>query len=115
MFTQTEYLQQAWEKLETKLAERFGKKPDLETTLFLIGLQESGFEPRLFSKEEKQDLMHIAVCTILTPSGYFVFEKKDKDNWPHYKQIKDLPDYKLAEQEIFLKEHILRYFEKNEF
>lgn len=115
MFTQTEYLQQAWEKLETKLAERFGKEPDLETTLFLIGLQETGFEPRLFSKEEKQDLIHIAVCTILTPSGYFVFEKKDKDNWPHYKQIKDMPDYKLAEQEIFLKEHILRYFEKNEF
>lgn len=115
MSTQVEYVQQAWEKLETKLAERFGKKPDLETTLFLIGLQESDFEPRLFSKEEKQDLMHIAVCTILTPSGYFVFEKKDKDNWPHYKQIKATPDYKLAEQEVFLKEHILRYFEKNEF
>jgi hypothetical protein len=35
-------LQQRWWNLEAKLVERFGKKPDLETILFLIGVQEFG-------------------------------------------------------------------------
>ncbi len=35
-------LQVRWWKLEEKLMERFGKKPDMETILFLIGIQEFG-------------------------------------------------------------------------
>ena len=31
-----------WMNLEQKLVERFGKKPDLEAVLFLIGIQEYG-------------------------------------------------------------------------
>jgi hypothetical protein len=36
-------LQQRWWNLEAKLAERFGKKPDMEAILFLIGMQETNF------------------------------------------------------------------------
>jgi hypothetical protein len=57
------------------------KKPDVETILFLIGLQETGFEAEKISKEQKQDLMHVAVCTLLQPSGYFILEGKDPDNY----------------------------------
>jgi len=35
-------LQQQWWELEAKLASRFGKKPDMEAILFLIGIQEFG-------------------------------------------------------------------------
>lgn len=35
-------IQQRWWKLEEKLLSRFGKKPDVESTLFLIGIQELG-------------------------------------------------------------------------
>jgi hypothetical protein len=35
-------LQTRWWALEAKLVERFGKKPDMETILFLIGVQEFG-------------------------------------------------------------------------
>ena len=55
-------LQARWWKLEEKLMERFGKKPDMETILFLIGIQEFGDLTGKFTKEQKQDLMHIAVC-----------------------------------------------------
>lgn len=111
MFVQDD-LQQRWWNLEAKLAERFGKKPDIEAILFLIGLQETGFEEKRISKDQKQDLMHVAVCTLLQPSGYFIFEGKDPDNWPHFKQIKEMPSYNLPEQENFLKDHILLYFEQ---
>jgi hypothetical protein len=108
-------IQQRWWNLEAKLAERFGKKPDVEAMLFLIGLQETGFEEKKISKEQKQDLMHVAVCTLLQPSGYFIFEGKDPDNWPHFKQVKEMPAYNLPEQENFLKDHILLYFEQQDF
>lgn len=108
-------LQQRWWALEAKLVERFGKKPDLEAILFLIGLQETGFEAEKISKEQKQDLMHVAVCTLLQSSGYFVFEGKDPDNWPHFKQVKELPGNGIIEQENILKDHVLLYFDQMGF
>jgi hypothetical protein len=108
-------LQQRWWNLEAKLAERFGKKPDMETILFLIGVQELGVLKEKFTKEQKQDLMHIAVCSLLAPSGYYEMEMVDEDGWPHYKQLKQMPDMTAIEQENFLKDYVLLYFEQNEF
>jgi hypothetical protein len=105
-------LQSRWWNLEAKLMERFGKKPDMETILFLIGVQEFGDIRKKFSKEQKQDLMHIAVCTLLRPSGYYELEGVDEDGWPHFRQLKALPDLSMPEQENFLKDHILLYFEQ---
>ena len=108
-------LQQRWWNLEGKLTERFGKKPDLEAILFLIGLQETGFIKEKITKEQKQDLMHVAVCTVLSASGFYELDNHDKDGWPHYRQLKELPSVPLPEQENFLKDHILFYFEQQEF
>jgi hypothetical protein len=106
-------LQVRWWKLEEKLVERFGKKPDVESVLFLIGMQELGEIRKKFSKEQKQDLMHIAICTVLTPSGYYELERVDEDGWPHFRQLKAMPDMMPHEQEAFLKDHILLYFQNH--
>jgi hypothetical protein len=108
-------LQQRWWNLEAQLVERFGKKPDLETVLFLIGVQEFGDIKEKFSKEQKQDLMHIAVCSLLSKSGYYELEKVDEDGWPHFKQLKALPTLNMIEQENFIKDHVLLYFEQSSF
>ncbi|HEX2534044.1 MAG TPA: hypothetical protein VHK69_09935 [Chitinophagaceae bacterium] len=108
-------LQSRWWKLEEKLMERFGKKPDTESILFLIGIQELGEIRSKFKKEEKQDLMHIAVCTVLTPSGFYELERVDEDGWPHFRQLKPIPNYNPIEQEMFLKDHILLYFQNHDF
>jgi len=113
MFTKDD-LQQRWWDLEARLVERFGKKPDVETILFLIGVQEFGNIKDKFTKEQKQDLMHIAVCSLLSPSGYYELESVDQDGWPHFKQLKPMPDMNAFEQESFLKDHILLYFETND-
>ena len=101
--------------MESKLVERFGKKPDMEAILFLIGIQELGQTKDKFTKEQKQDLMHIAVCSLLVPSGYYELEKKDEDGWPHFRQLKAMPEMNTIEQENFLKDHILLYFQSHDF
>ncbi len=107
-------LQSRWWALEEKLMIRFGKKPDMEAILFLIGVQEVGDFQTKFSKEQKQDLMHVAVCSLLSPSGYYELEMVDEEGWPHYHQLKALPILNMIEQENFMKDHILLYFEKHE-
>ena len=108
-------LQLRWWKLEEKLLERFAKKPDLEAILFLIGIQEFGQLRNKFTKEQKQDLMHVAICSLLSQSGYYELEKTDEEGWPHFKQVKQMPELDMIEQENFLKDHILLYFESHHF
>src|SRR5258705_2198019 len=108
-------LQSRWWNLEAKLIDRFnGKKPDLEAILFLIGIQEFGQIREKFTKEQKQDLMHVAVCSLLSASGYYELEGTDIDGWPHFKQLKSMPEMDALQQENFIKDHILLYFQNNE-
>lgn len=104
-------LLQRWWQLEQKLMDKFGKKPDLESILFLIGLQETGFIQDNISKEQKQDLMHVALCTVLMPSGYYELDYMDADGWPHFNQLKEHQAQSLMEQESLLKDHVLFYFQ----
>jgi len=110
-----EDLQVRWLKLRIKLKERFGIKPDMNGILLIIGVQELGQGPQEFSKEQKQDLMHIAICTVLSPSNYYKYDGKDDEGWPHFTQMKPLPTFELFEQENFLKDHILLYFQSQKF
>jgi len=110
-----EDLQVRWWNLESRLQERFGKKPDMEAILFLIGIQEFGDIRKKFSKEQKQDLMHLAVCILFAQSGYYELEKVDEDGWPHFRQLQTLPVMNPIEQENFMKDHILLYFERAGF
>ena len=84
----------------------------MEAILFLIGIQEFGEIRKKFTKEQKQDLMHVAVCNLLSQGGYFELEGVDSDGWPHFRQLKALPVMDMIEQENFLKDHILLYFER---
>jgi hypothetical protein len=86
--------------------------PDLNTVLFLVGIQELGRWRKGFSKEEKQDLMHIAVCRLLEYEGYFEFVGRDADGWPHYRQVREMSTAGLGKQERLLKELAVRYFKE---
>ena len=105
-------LEVKWNHLLLQLEKIVGKRPtDLKGVLFLIGVQELGKGMKHFSKEEKQDLMHIATCRILSPSGFYELEGLDKDGWPHWNLVKPLPKFDLLEQEKLLKIHVMEYFE----
>lgn len=105
--------EKSWASLLTALETLIGKKPkDLNAVLFLIGVQELGQGRKYFEKEEKQDLMHIGICKVLSLSGYYELEGLDKDGWPHWKLVKKLPHFDLLEQEKLLKMLVIEYFEK---
>ena len=101
-----------WRDLTTTLAKRFDAgAPDLNCILFLIGVQELGQHAREFKKDEKVALMHIAICVVLLPFGYYKELGRDADGWPHFERVKDLPPLAGEEQERLMKEAVLAYFD----
>ena len=55
--------------------------------------------------------MHVAVCTVLSSSGYYELELIDAEGWPHFTQLKALPEFGLIEQEnLFHEIYIVRNF-----
>ena len=105
-------LEKDWQNLMERLKDLIGKEATMDSILFLIGVQELGQGFKNFSKEEKQDLMHIATCKVLSFSGYYELEGLDSQGWPHWKLVKKIPPFTLDEQEKFLKMNVLEYFEK---
>jgi len=103
----------SWQSLLLKLEERIGRKPsDLNSVLFLIGVQELGNGVQNFSKEEKQDLIHLGICKVLSLSGYYQLIGQDQGGWPHWELKKKLPHYDITEQEKLLKMHVIEYFQQ---
>ena len=88
--------------------------PDLNVVLLMIGIQELGFWKKGWTKEEKQDLMHIAVCRLLSYDGYYDFVGIDTDGWPHYKLTQKIMLKGQGEQERLLKEKAIFYFKQLE-
>ncbi|MBU6340365.1 MAG: hypothetical protein KGS48_02615 [Bacteroidetes bacterium] len=84
--------------------------PDLNVVLLLIGIQELGRWKKGFTKEEKQDLMHIGVCRLLEYDGYYKFVGRDEDGWPHFRQTLEMPKMDANTQEKMLKVNAVRYF-----
>ena len=105
-----EILKSNWNALCKKLGDQFGEEPDLQSILFLIGVQELGKGPQKYTKDEKQDLMHIATCRLLSTFGYYHLTGQDQDGWPHWELVKKLPPLTLKEQDWLLKQAAVEYF-----
>jgi hypothetical protein len=101
-----------WLRVRHWVRDRFGRKdlPDLNAVLFLIGMQEVGRAQAKFTKEEKQDLMHVAICHLLSEEGYYEFEGFDADGWPHWKNLIPIDVKGVAAQEALLRRKVVEYF-----
>ena len=105
-------INEEWLAVQKIVFKRFGEKLDEQTILFVIGLQELGKEASEYKKEEKVDIIHIGICTVLSKYGYYKFIGKDDEGWPHYTNIKKLPNDTLGEkQQNLLKRGIIDYFD----
>lgn len=111
-----EELKNRWEAVVNLLSNRFadGQALDLDAVIYLVGVQELGQLHRKFKKDEKLNLMHIAICRLLEPFGYYTFDYFDDDGWPHYKILEQLPPLKAGEQSVLMKEAIVHYFLEKE-
>lgn len=106
----------AYERVRHLIQKRFNRPvlPNLDAMLFLIGVQELGRWREEFTKEEKQDLMHIAVCRLLSYDGHYEFIGRDDEGWPHYELISKIPPKDLRSQEALIKQRIVTYFNELE-
>jgi hypothetical protein len=100
-----------WYKVRNRVKEEFGQRPDLNAMLFIIGMNEVGVVKEVWEKEEKINLMHVAVCRLLSTEGYYKLMGSDEEGWPHYEAVKGLPPLSMKEQEELLKRKIVEYFE----
>ena len=103
-----------WKEITARLAKIFDGPLELEGILFVIGVQELGQGTRKFKKDEKQDLIHIGICTILSPYGYYQFSHYDSDKWPHFDTLKKLPYLNDIDQKQFIRRAVVDYFEKED-
>lgn len=110
---QREELRVKWEEVVKTVSQRFaeGDELDLDAIIFLIGVQELGMGFRKFKKDEKVNLMHVAICRLLEPYGYYIYEGRDREGWPHYKSLEKIPSLKPGEQSWLMKEAVVRYFD----
>ncbi|SDX60808.1 hypothetical protein SAMN05444411_10739 [Lutibacter oricola] len=109
-------LKEDWDTLLQLLSNKFGEGDilNLDAIIYLIGVQELGKGAIEFKKDDKVNLMHIAICRLLEPFGYYEFEFYDDDGWPHYKTLEELPVLKAGEQTVLMKEAIVLYFKEKE-
>jgi len=112
-----EQLKERWDFLVEKLSAQFsdGDPLELDGIVYLVGVQELGDFHRKFKKDEKVNLMHIAICRLLEPYGYYDFDFFDEDGWPHYKMKEQLPPLKAGEQSVLMKEALVNYFMEKEY
>jgi hypothetical protein len=109
-------LKDRWEKLVNLLSNQFsqGEDLDLDAIIYLIGVQELGKVHQKYKKDEKLNLMHIAICRLLEPYGFYEFDYFDDEGWPHYTVKEELPTLKAGEQSVLMKEAIVNYFIERE-
>jgi hypothetical protein len=104
-----------FQQLKVELEKTFGGGLDVQAILFLIGVNELGIGHKDFTKQEKTELLHVAVCTLLEPYGYYEFEGRDSDQWPHFKLIRQLPKLEHRDQQHLIKEAMIAYFSQNDY
>ena len=103
-------IEKQWKELLNSLNSQFDGDLDLQAVLFLIGVQELGKGRVKYSKDQKLELMHIAICTLLEPFGYYNFAGHDQDGFPHWELNEQLPPLSPGQQMALMKESILDYF-----
>ena len=109
-------LKEDYDKIISILSIKFGEgeQLNLDAIIYLIGVQELGKGAIEFKKDDKVNLMHIAICRLLEPYGYYEFDFFDNDGWPHYKVLEELPPLKSGEQTVLIEEAIVLYFKAQE-
>ncbi|HWY99294.1 MAG TPA: hypothetical protein VNY36_09420, partial [Bacteroidia bacterium] len=91
-------LKEEWDSLMKRLEVQFGEGIEIEGILMLIGVQELGRGYQKFSKDEKLDVLHVALCTLLEPMGYYTYAGEDADGWPQWEPVTTIPALKPSEQ-----------------
>ena len=104
-----------WQQLQDKLKERFGSEMDHDAILFMIGLQELDKPYKAYKKDEKLEVMHIGVCTVLAPYGFYEYKGRDDEDWPHWELKEKIPFLDAKSQSKLMNDALIDYFKRIDF
>lgn len=107
-------IDQEWEEILPQLENKFGQGLDVQSIIFLVGVQELGKGYRDFTKDEKIDIMHIAICSLLEPYGYYKYIGNDEEGWPHFEKLQETPPLGSGQQLRLMKTALINYFRAND-
>ena len=104
-----------WQQLQNKFKERFDSEMEHDAILFMIGLQELNKSYQTYKKDQKLEVMHIGVCTVMEPYGFYEYKGRDDDGWPHWELKEKIPHLDAKSQNKLMNEAIIDYFKKTGF
>jgi len=104
-----------WQLLQNKLKERFDSEMDHDAILFMIGLQELNKSYQKYKKDQKLEVMHIGVCTVMEPYGFYEYKGRDEEGWPHWELKEKIPHLDAKQQNKLMSDAIIDYFKKTGF
>lgn len=102
-----------WSSLVADIESRFGRVPDIDAILFLIGVQSvgRGYEPDL-PKERKQSLIMEGSYLAFETLGVYRRMGLEKNGFWIWEKTTDLPVLSVEQQEKLLQIGILNYFDE---
>lgn len=101
-----------WKETQDWITRQMGQKLDYAGILFNIGLQELNKDFGTYKKDQKLEIIHIGMCSLLVKEGYYTFVGRDEEGWPHFERVESLPPLQADEQELLLKRCIIQYFKE---
>ncbi len=104
-----------WQLLQNKFKERFDSEMEHDAILFMIGLQELNKPYQTYKKDQKLEVMHIGVCTVMEPYGFYEYKGRDDDGWPHWELKEQIPHLDAKQQNKLMNEAIIDYFKRTGF
>lgn len=106
-------LKERWDQLVAQIEQRFGREPDIEAILFLIGIQSvgRGYEPEL-PKERKQSLIMEGSYLAFETLGVYSRVGMERNGFWIWEKNFDLPKMSVEDQEKLLQIGILNYFDE---
>jgi hypothetical protein len=104
-----------WETFLLKASKAFNVMANYEFLLFIIGIQELGQGYKAYSKQEKMDLINLALSKLMTLNGMMVETGRDNEGWPTFEVVGDKKELLPSELDKVLKISMMAYFEKELF
>jgi hypothetical protein len=105
----------SWDNLTIFLKKNFGIDENLQSILFLIGLQESGKGFKAYDQEEKTEIIKLAQIKLLARENFYIpinVGNSNESGWIENPNM-SIPGELVLEK--LLKSLILDYFNKQQF
>lgn len=99
-----------WARFKEMFKENYGEMPSVISVLFVLGLGEIDDTLAELTKEEKEAVIHVGLCSLLEKEGLYKRIEVDQDGWPHFEATQKATSLDIEKQEHYLRKLILKHY-----